>query len=351
MRYRVLDFYRFIAAFLVMAYHFIPDFKLNFGNFNLCVDFFFMLSGFVLFANYADRMEGPTQYFDFLVSRLARIYPLHALTMAFFIVVGSAVAWGGFHVNHAADYEVAGVLQNLLLIHAWGATDGLTLNGPSWSISAEWAVYLLFPPFMLLARKRGAGALPIAAAACICGLEAMTHFGLSSEADWTEMSWDGGALRAIPSFMIGLWLASHVESRRPAMPVLRLGAALFLVTLGAIDLGAPRLGVLLGFAGALYLTACGERNGERSFLQKPWFGVLGDSSYAIYMLHGIVLAVSATLLKPWLGDGGLKIAGAMALTIVVAIACYRWFERPMQRQVKGAWRRLALRPAEVAAAG
>jgi peptidoglycan/LPS O-acetylase OafA/YrhL len=340
-----LDFYRFVAASLVMAYHFIPGFKSNFGNFNLCVDFFFMLSGFVMFVNYERRMEAPAQYLDFLVSRLARIYPLHALTMAFYIGVGLALASGGFHIAHASDYKLDGVVQNLALIHAWNTTDGLTLNGPSWSISAEWAVYLLFPAFILLARKCGAGALPLAAAACIAGLEAMTHFGLTPETHWTEMSWDYGALRAVPSFIIGIWLASHVESRRSDFPVLRLGAGLFLLTLASIALGAPRLAVLVGFAGALYLTACGERRAESSFLQKPLFGVLGDSSYAIYMLHGIVLAVSATLLKPALGDGALKIAAAMALTIVVAIACHRWFERPMQRGINRAWRKAAPRPA------
>jgi peptidoglycan/LPS O-acetylase OafA/YrhL len=269
--------------------------------------------------------------------------------MAFYIGVGLAIARGGLHVSHASEYRVGGVLQNLLLIQAWNTTDGLTLNGPSWSISAEWAVYLLFPAFILLARKCGPGALALAALACIAGLEAMTSFGLSPETHWTEMSWDGGALRAIPSFMVGMWLASQVEGERAGIPVLPLGAGLFALTLASIALGAPRLATLLGFAGALYLTACGERRGERSFLQAPLFGVLGDSSYAIYMLHGIVLAVSATLLKPLLGDGDLKIAAAMALTVAAAIACHRWFERPLQRKINGAWRRIALRPAPIAA--
>ena len=86
---------------------------------------------------YAGRVTTISEYGDYLKKRLARMYPLHIATflMAPFF---------------AGLYFPDSILPNVLLIHAWDVTKHLSLNYPSWSVSAEFFVYLLFPVFYTL---------------------------------------------------------------------------------------------------------------------------------------------------------------------------------------------------------
>src|ERR1700712_3633748 len=87
-RYAVLDSYRFIAALGIVAYHFEAHFAPFFPHahevledFQTLVDFFFVLSGFVLMHTYGARIDGWASYIDFLRRRFARVYPLQFATL------------------------------------------------------------------------------------------------------------------------------------------------------------------------------------------------------------------------------------------------------------------------------
>lgn len=112
---------------------------------------FFVLSGFILayvyrgwFANGCSGVE----YFRFMRLRLARIYPLHLLTL---------LLWGGMiligRILPTENETIFTFLLNLTLTHAWGFTPSISWNQPSWSISSEFFCYLLFPLVLVFARK------------------------------------------------------------------------------------------------------------------------------------------------------------------------------------------------------
>ena len=113
------------------------------NNSRMFVDFFFVLSGFVIAANYTNRLETPEQARKFMWLRIGRLYPLHvAILLAF---VGYEVVKLAFGQDDAFLFpnDTASLAQNALLIHGLGTTSELTWNWPSWSISTEMAAYLL----------------------------------------------------------------------------------------------------------------------------------------------------------------------------------------------------------------
>src|SRR5687768_4766570 len=152
---------RFVMAFWVLLYH-AKDFSsgLFFDLFRkgyLGVDFFFVLSGFILSYAYEKQFLESTPekktFGNYLRNRFARIYPVHFFTLIFSIIFLNALrAWGGL-TYHMPYGELP---FHFLLLHAWGFINPLYWNDPSWSISAEWFAYILiFPLNTFLIRKYG----------------------------------------------------------------------------------------------------------------------------------------------------------------------------------------------------
>ena len=114
------------------------------GHGYLGVDLFFVLSGFVMALNYGRMFEAGLSapaYVEFLGRRIARVYPLYLVATVcglFLVVMGCLQAP---HSSIAITF-----LINLLMIQSWGLTE--SLDAPAWSISAEWAAYLLFPAML-----------------------------------------------------------------------------------------------------------------------------------------------------------------------------------------------------------
>ncbi len=342
-RYVGLDGYRFVAASLVVLFHFNTNFSLGLdgggrgtAHFALFVDFFFVLSGFVIATSYSGRMAGGADYIAFLRARFGRIYPLHLLTLTPFLLI--AAFDRAFHVpvNHPEIIAASGVPATLLLANAWGAVTHDTFNVPAWSISAEWFVYLLAPPLIALARRVSfAQALAFAAAFVVALIEVRTALGLR---DWTEATYDYGALRALPTFFGGVALARAVD-RAPVMswPRWWMAHASFAsaIILMQFDI-RPEFAIAMFFP-VIGLAALCERTGRASFISGPVAARLGDASYALYMLHTIVsLPVFIGLRK--FGLLGTPGAAVFALAtygtcVWMALASFKRFETPARRWV------------------
>ena len=121
------------------------------------MDVFFVLSGFILtYVYYHKFFINPLtlrDYWNFVVKRFAKIYPLHFIITLIFIPV-AYIAKYAFHQESLKIYPDT-LLQNFLMIHSWGTTKDLSWNFPSWSISAEWFAYLfLFAPLALVYKIR-----------------------------------------------------------------------------------------------------------------------------------------------------------------------------------------------------
>ncbi|MCA8886093.1 MAG: acyltransferase, partial [Hyphomonadaceae bacterium] len=176
---------RFIAAFWVLLYHFKDHLGLGMGQFGLVadgylgVDLFFTLSGFILAHVYLTSVEdGRFGYGGFLKNRIARVYPMHLAALGAMLVLFAGAAVLGVGESNPDAFRLSDLPAHLLMIHAWGTTPTVGWNFPSWSISAEWLAYLLFPLVagLVLKAKRWSGAFATGALAfCLLSFWALDN--------------------------------------------------------------------------------------------------------------------------------------------------------------------------------
>ena len=193
----------------------------------LFVDFFFVMSGFVIALSHIRAPTGWNAAKRFLTRRFFRLYSLHLAPMLFVAaLIAARVAM------HPASAATLGIdvhfkwlaLANLAMIHAWGLTDRSVLNVPSWSISTEWVAYLVTAAtFALTARPRGR----------IAGLAAIGLIALLILASASGPVMDGALLYRVPRCLFGFALGAIVFALTRRCPVRGLHGAL-LVQLIAI---------------------------------------------------------------------------------------------------------------------
>jgi peptidoglycan/LPS O-acetylase OafA/YrhL len=341
LRYRALDGYRFVAALLVAVHHYNMAFGLGLERWfaavpelGAMVDFFFILSGFVIGVSYAGRMADWRGIRDFLQARLARLYPLHLATaLAALSLVPAAYV---FHLtpNHPEATDLAGLPANLALMHAWGFLDHLSFNGPSWSISAEWFAYLLCPLLFLAAARLSLVANIAGLIAWIVAFAVWRNW--AGATPWWDASYDGGAFRAAPVFFAGVLIAFNLD-RVPArlVPSWLVVHALFLAALFGLNIAAPREIVILLFVALIATAALAQRGGPSSVMGGRVMSHLGDASYAVYLLH-FLIAIPVLLSCRKLGLIGTAMAwpaalATLAFSVGVSLLVYRWFELPLRR--------------------
>lgn len=179
----------------------------------LWVEFFFVLSGFILTYVYWPRLKDlftRKGYLAFLRARLIRLYPLHLfmllLVLAVVLALRALAAEGGylsiFDIKYHQDVSVKGFWLTFFLIHAWNTMDRLTWNGVSWFVSVEFALCLLFPVFLWLAEGRlwRGFALTVAGLAGLLALLFTSKHGL-------DITYHNGVLRGLSDFAIGVGMA------------------------------------------------------------------------------------------------------------------------------------------------
>src|SRR5262245_54893056 len=182
---------RALAALLVLGMHteqnvpagldsLLPFFARGY----LGVDFFFVLSGFIITHVYFSSLASPSRSAVqiFLWHRFIRLYPVHITVLAGLVAIVSVARAAGFTLNNPQEWQWNNLLWQLTLLHAWGVTASPGWNAPSWSISAEWFAYLLFPllaPALMRVRERGIALLIAVAALAATAL-------LFAAAGWTR---------------------------------------------------------------------------------------------------------------------------------------------------------------------
>ena len=187
----------------------------------LWVEFFFVLSGFILTYAYWTRLKelfARPGYFAFLRARLIRLYPLHLfmllLLLAIVIALRALAAQGGylsiFDARYHQDVSVKGFWFSLLLVQAWNTMNTLTWNGVSWFVSVEFALCLLFPAFLWLAEGglwRGFALI----GAGLAGLLAL----LFTSKHGLDITYHNGVFRGLSDFAIGVGMAVLFRRLKP----------------------------------------------------------------------------------------------------------------------------------------
>lgn len=327
----------------------------------LWVDFFFVLSGFLLAWLYGTRVgleRPPHAYLVFLRARFARIYPLHLVTLLAMLGVNLAMVAAEIRSSGLDAYlagenfaalrfhgndTVATFIQHLLLLHALNVEGYTSWNGPAWSIGSEWIAYVLFPLLVLPASRWSRAAVLCSVAVAILGLVVLERaFGGS-----LDLGGLWGTLRCLCGFMIGAAVARLLRSGQ-APKLLRSDAAFATAALTVVLMlhleVSPTLAILpFGFlvlAGAMN-TGFVAHGFDHALM--TW---LGERSYAIYMVHWVVLVAARWL---WQGvfredlgssfgllETGLAVLVYLAVVLLFAELSWRWVEAPWRRRLRGA---------------
>ncbi|UDL91167.1 acyltransferase [Mesorhizobium sp. PAMC28654] len=304
-RFLVLDSWRGICALLVALFHFPTSSMISqsafIGSSYLFVDFFFVLSGFVIASSYGNRLNEPDDVARFALVRLGRIYPLHLVMLLAFAAfetlrlllpqlrgTGAAPFTGGFDLNS--------FVANLFLLQGVGFESQLTWNAPSWSISAEFFAYLLFAGTVFIAGTR-------AWVWFVAATVTAPLFLLAFSSHHMDVSFDFGFIRCLYGFSLGALLAwfqhDSIAGARQALagggPRLAWTVAeivMVAVIVAFVSLaGDNDAGIAAPFVFALALYLFAHEGGWISaMLRAPAMLTLGALSYSIYMVHIFVQA-------------------------------------------------------------
>jgi peptidoglycan/LPS O-acetylase OafA/YrhL len=177
------------------------------------VEFFFALSGFILVYVYDARARdfwNGGAYLKFLKARLARLYPVHFVTLITMLLLmwtlNQLSYWGGYlsiyHQPWPPINTWPSFVASLLLVQGWNLFPWLTWNGASWFVSVEFALCLLFPLYVMLSRGRWWLGLVLIG----FGISWLTCLAVTSR-HGIDITYHDGVFRGMAGFAVGVGLA------------------------------------------------------------------------------------------------------------------------------------------------
>ena len=360
--YAILDGLRGVAALMVVIYHIFEGYafagggiieSLNHGY--LAVDFFFILSGFVVGYAYDDRLGKSMKTKDFLKRRLIRLHPMvimgAVLGAATFCIQGST-QWDGTEIS--ISLVMLSMLCAMLFILAIpggcyeirGNGEMFPLNGPSWSLLFEYIGNILYALFV---RRLSTKLLTAIVVSLGIGYTAFAVFDASGYGNmgvgWTldSINFLGGMLRMLFPFSMGLllsrnfkpfkvkgsfWLASSILIIIFAIPYIPSdGNICYNGILEAVC-------VTLIFPILVRLGASGSTADHKS---TAICNFLGRISYPLYMIHyPLMYLFYAWLIEnkaPAFAETWQAALGVYVTCIILALLCMKLYDEPIRRHL------------------
>ncbi len=362
-RFVALDSWRGICAVLVLLHHTNVSGHLYGSRLIeqswLFVDFFFVLSGFVVSHAYHGKIASLRDGLSFLTKRLSRLWPLHVfvLTVMAIIQLGLlALTVYGLASFKAAPftglYDPLLLIPHVLLMQALPGVGVDGWNGPAWSISVEFWTYVSFVTLLSIDSSRYRIALGSAVTLVAAAVIALW----SSHA--LETSNDLNLVRCFYGFGIGylshaLWRAGWTRRLRgTAMEVAFLGLGIALLMLSGDTIWTLLLPPAFALVVLTYAAGTGRISGI--LVRRP-FVVLGEISFSVYLIHFTVIDLCSRVVglaerwtrralwkpyltmngehvqvldlgSPWLGD--LSMALIVVVVLALATLTFRFVEKP-----------------------
>lgn len=358
--YDLLDGLRGVAALLVMWYHVFEGYAfaggtmietLNHGY--LAVDFFFILSGFVISYAYDDRWGKNLSMGNFFKRRLIRLHPMvimGAVLGAITFCLQGSVQWDGTHI--ATSMIMLSLLCTILFIPAMpgvgyevrGNGEMFPLNGPCWSLFFEYIGNILYALFI---RRLPTKALAVLVVLLGAGLATFAITDVSGYGNigvgWTldAVNFLGGSLRMLFPFSLGMLLARNFR------PIKVRGAFWICTILLIVLFSVPFLEgtesfsrngvyeafcIIIAFPILLWIGASGSTTDNRSTKICKF---LGDISYPLYVVHyPFMYLFYAWLIKNQLftfGETWQVALGVYAWNILIAYLCLRLYDEPVRK--------------------
>jgi peptidoglycan/LPS O-acetylase OafA/YrhL len=363
---------RFFAALAIFNVHFLPDLpaangliKYFFQALKLAgvsgVCMFFALSGFILAYSYENIAPNRESSVKFWASRFSRIYPVYLLGMLWFAPFILAHRYGVEHFAEATIKAFASFTSTALLVQAWfHPRFAISWNGPGWSLSVEAVFYLAFPFLAPRLRSLSPHGLLVAAAAALVVSAALSGIVPLLLPTWryTDEFVLFNPLFHVPTFIFGASLGYYFPCSDK-----RMGTILSLPAFAAILVTAllsPFLPILmvhnslfLPLFGVLFLGLARGGFGSR-FLSLPVMVLLGESSYALYILQfsiglTFLFFINGMAARDYFAGAGTirtdSFAVYGALLIIansISIFVFKRFESPLRVKLKTQFIRMFL---------
>jgi peptidoglycan/LPS O-acetylase OafA/YrhL len=352
--YEILDGLRGVAAIMVVAFH-IMEASANGNRFEqiinhgyLAVDFFFLLSGFVIGYAYDERWSNMTLK-GFFTRRLVRLHPM--------VVMGMIVGAIGFYFQQSNMFPIIATVPvwKMLLIMIIGFTlipvppsmdirgwqEMHPLNGPAWSLFFEYVANIIYAVVV-----RRFSNLALAALVVICGVLLMDYALTGPTGDmiggWSiePVQFKIGFIRMMYPFFTGLLLS------RIYKPSSISNAFMLCSLLLIIILSLPRFGdetslwknglyesliIIFAFPAIVWIGASGKLNAS---IEKRLCSFMGDISYPLYITHYPIIYIYTA----WVVDNKIPFTTAMPYGILVlvssillAYACLKLYDEPVRK--------------------
>ncbi|NKB37610.1 MAG: acyltransferase family protein [Gammaproteobacteria bacterium] len=356
-----LESLRGVAALCVVFYHL--DWvnsltQLNFfRNSYLMVDFFFVLSGFVIYHSYQGKILSGKAAVKFIFLRIGRLYPLHLFTLLAFLGIELSKYFvelqfdlkantPAFTVNNIYSFST-----NFFMIHAWNLQDRPTWNGPSWSISAEFFAYITFAITSFFLRSKR----PYWIVFSIFLFSSCFTY-LFYNYDSLDIFAKGSLLRCVGGFYLGV-CTYHIydfiknnlnyENKIAILNYVFLSVSVLIVILlsttshGQTDFFQPGLFAIL----VLAVSLCPSSYGVNRLLNSTPLRWLGRISYSVYMVHQLVLWISTQTLRvamdtpikkgllnpePWIGN--LFVIVSVAIILLLSHLTFIYIEDTFRKK-------------------
>ena len=305
----------------------------------IAVDLFFVLSGFIMAYTYlADfQARGKQAFPRFIMKRVARIVPLNTFVVLFVLAAGAvSTALLGRDIIHISTNIPYDGMCNLLMLQGLGV--GLNLNGPSWSISTEFAAYFVFPLLIWIVFSQrwlvAVGAIVVCFG--VLATVALTHGRLGLD----TASIEGGIARCITEFLIGLGTYRLTQSPR-FREVLSTDRTALIVIAWILVMLLLRLDFLIvcGFPLLIAALAC-NRTRVADWFAMRFLHFLGVISFSIYLLHNPLRPIWLEFIQyvhpaPMSGPVAILVAFACSMSVIpLAWITYVLIERPGRRVIR-----------------
>lgn len=339
--YPELESLRGVAALMVVLVH-IPPWSASIysltvvRNSYLMVDFFFVLSGFVIMHSYGSRLSSAAELKRFACLRLIRLYPVHLLFLLVFLgfetiklIAAQRHGAGGFNYPPFRENSPAAFLEGLFLVQGLGiGSHALTYNFPSWSISTEFYTYLLFGGLCCCFCRRPARYRLTAAVLALGICAGMVWIHARGKSAAVEERYFP-VLECLEGFFLGTLLPWVVRAARKPAPAVAAGTfgAMSAFLIWKRNCAFDPVFFLLS---ALLIAALASNNAGwfAAALRSRPLTKLGAISYSLYMCHAAVIWVVNATVRATTAHGLLLYPLTLAACIAVAAATHRLVEKP-----------------------
>jgi peptidoglycan/LPS O-acetylase OafA/YrhL len=336
---------RGLAAWWVVLYHIyqhlqplVPDFiSCIIIKGYLAVDYFFILSGFIISYTYLDKIISlPSGYIkQFYIKRLARIYPLHWTVLILYITIPLAYLITHRSLPGGDLFSIKNFLYSFFLIHNWGFQTELTWNIPSWSISTEIASYIVFPFLAYFLYRLKSDKFIFMTALLFAAIIAFSFRLLNADSLGADIE-KIGLIRCILEFSLGICIYLLYRSKR----VISRAVASILMLVGVLLLfAAIYLGIRDYFIipAASFLFIYGSLFSYRALIyifSNRFVIYIGEISYSTYLIHYLIKEWFKMLFLTSSEQGSLLwICGYLIAVLVASIVLYKIIECPSRNWI------------------